>query len=47
MANPQNVTVVVEHMLEALRTMSSIPSDDLSKKLLVNRIIEISKKYPY
>ncbi|CAJ0835500.1 11033_t:CDS:10 [Entrophospora sp. SA101] len=46
MANPQNVAVVVEHMLEALRTISLIPSDDLSKKLLVNRIIEISKKYP-
>ncbi|CAG8605080.1 15269_t:CDS:10, partial [Acaulospora colombiana] len=39
MVNPQNVVVIVENMINALRSTSS--TDELSRKLLVNRIVEL------
>ncbi|CAG8796815.1 32531_t:CDS:10, partial [Gigaspora margarita] len=44
MVNSQNVVVVMEHMINALRTIST--TDEFSRLLLVNRIVEISGKYP-
>jgi hypothetical protein len=44
MVNPQNVTIIVEKMTEALRTTST--TDVFLRKLLVDRIIETSGKYP-
>ncbi|CAG8533986.1 10113_t:CDS:10, partial [Cetraspora pellucida] len=44
MVNSQNVVVVMEHMINALRTIST--TDEFSRILLVNRIVEISGKYP-
>lgn len=43
--NSQNVVVIVENMINALRVTSI--TDEFSRKLLVNRIIEISGKYPF
>ncbi len=45
MVNSQNVVIIVEKMIEALRTTST--TDEFSRKLLVERIIETSEKYPF
>ena len=45
MVNSQNVVIVVEKMIEVLRTTSV--TDEFLRKLLVERIIEISEKYPW
>ncbi|CAI2163693.1 16951_t:CDS:10 [Funneliformis geosporum] len=44
MANSQNVVIVVEKMIEALRKTSA--TDEFLRKLLVARIIETAEKYP-
>ena len=44
MVNPQNIVIIVEKMTEVLRTTST--TDEFLRKLLVERIIEISGKYP-
>ena len=44
MANSQNIVIIVEKMIEVLRITSI--TDEFLRKLLVERIIEISEKYP-
>jgi len=45
MVNPQNIVIIVEKMTEVLRTTSI--TDEFLRKLLVERIIETSEKYPF
>ncbi|CAG8636676.1 3665_t:CDS:10 [Funneliformis mosseae] len=44
MANSQNVVIIVEKMIEALRNTSA--TDEFLRNLLVDRIIQITEKYP-
>ncbi|RIA93751.1 armadillo-type protein [Glomus cerebriforme] len=43
MVNPQNIVIIVEKMIEVLRTTST--TDEFLRKLLVERVIEISEKF--
>ena len=45
MVNSQNVVIIVEKMIEVLRTTSA--TDEFLRKLLVERIMQISEKYPF